>query len=86
MYNKNRHIIQYYLLIKTKWVPGGSLGALSSRVKYPGREADHSPPSIADVSIEWSCASTLPFAFIAFTGTALTSSEWKQNLCKAERR
>jgi hypothetical protein len=47
------------------------LGALSSRVKYPRRDADHSPPSIADVSIKWSCASTLPYGFIAFTGTAL---------------
>ena len=85
-YNKNTPIIQYYLLNKTQWVPGDSLGALSSRVKYLGREVDHSPPSISDVSIEWSCATTLPYAFVAFTRTARTSSVWKQNLRKAERQ
>jgi len=28
---------------------------LSSKVKRPGREADHSPPSSAEVKNEWSC-------------------------------
>jgi len=32
------------------WVPG----ALSPAVKRPGREADHSPPSSAEVKDAWS--------------------------------
>ena len=31
-----------------------------SGVKRPGREADHSPPSSAEVKNEWSYASILP--------------------------
>jgi hypothetical protein len=36
------------------WVPG----ALTSGVKRPGREADHSPPSSAKVKNAWSYTST----------------------------
>jgi len=36
------------------WVPG----ALSLRVKWPGREADHSPSSSAEVKNAWSYTST----------------------------
>jgi len=36
-----------------QWVQG----VLSPRVKRPGREADHSPPSSAEVSNEWSYTS-----------------------------
>jgi hypothetical protein len=39
-----------------QWVPG----ALSLGVKRPGREADHSPPSSAEVKIAWSYTSTPP--------------------------
>jgi hypothetical protein len=39
-----------------KWVPG----ALSLEVKRPVCEADHSPPSMAEVKNAWSCSSTLP--------------------------
>jgi hypothetical protein len=39
-----------------QWVPG----ALSLGVKWPGREADHSPPSSAEVKNAWSYTSTLP--------------------------
>jgi hypothetical protein len=39
-----------------QWVPG----ALSLGVKRPGREADHSPPSSAEVKNAWSYTSTLP--------------------------
>jgi hypothetical protein len=35
-------------------------GALSLGVKRPGREADHSPPSSADVKNAWSYTSTHP--------------------------
>jgi hypothetical protein len=37
-----------------QWVPG----ALSPRVKWPGSEADHSPPTIAEVSKTWVYTST----------------------------
>jgi hypothetical protein len=39
-----------------QWVPG----ALSLEVKRPGREADYSPPSSAEVKSAWSYTSTLP--------------------------
>jgi len=35
-------------------------GALSLGVKRPGREADNSPPSSAEVKNAWSYTSTLP--------------------------
>jgi hypothetical protein len=44
-----------------QWVPG----ALSLGVKWPGREADHSPPSSAEVKNSWSCTSTPQYAFMA---------------------
>jgi hypothetical protein len=39
-----------------QWVPG----ALSRRVKRPGCEADHSPPSSAEVKNAWNYTSTPP--------------------------
>jgi hypothetical protein len=39
-----------------QWVPG----ALSLGVKRPGREADQSPPSSAEVKNMWSYTSTPP--------------------------
>jgi hypothetical protein len=39
-----------------QWVPG----ALSLGIKRPGREADHSPPSSAEVKNAWSYTSTPP--------------------------
>jgi hypothetical protein len=44
-----------------QWVSG----ALSLEVKRPGREADHSPPSSADVKNAWSYTSTPQYAFMA---------------------
>jgi hypothetical protein len=44
-----------------QWVPG----ALSSEVKQPGREADHSPPASAKVKKLWIYTSTLPYTFMA---------------------
>jgi hypothetical protein len=41
------------------WIPG----ALSLWVKRPGREADHSRPSSAEVKNGWSCTSTLSIRF-----------------------
>jgi hypothetical protein len=42
-----------------QWVPG----ALSLEVKWPGREADHSPPSSAEVKNAWNYTSTHPILF-----------------------
>jgi len=39
-----------------QWGPG----ALSTGVKQPGHEADHSPPSSADIENMWSYTSTPP--------------------------
>jgi hypothetical protein len=39
-----------------QWVPG----TLSLGVKWPGREADHSPPSSCEVKNEWSYTFTPP--------------------------
>jgi hypothetical protein len=45
-----------------QWV----LGALSLGVKRPGREADHSLPSSAEVKNAWSYTSTPPYVFMAW--------------------
>jgi hypothetical protein len=39
-------------------------GSLSSWVKRPGREADHSPPSSVEVKNAWSYTSTPPYVFM----------------------
>jgi hypothetical protein len=44
-----------------QWVPG----AHSPGVKRPGYEADHSPPSSAEVKKTWIYTSTSPYAFTA---------------------
>jgi hypothetical protein len=44
-----------------QWVPG----ALSPGVKRQGREADHSPPTSAEVKNTWIYTSTPPYAFMA---------------------
>jgi hypothetical protein len=41
-------------------------GALSPGVKRPGREADHSPPTSAEVKKMWMYSSTLPYAFMVY--------------------
>jgi len=43
-----------------QWVPG----ALSLGVTRPGREADRSPPSSAEVGNAWSYTSTPPYVFL----------------------
>jgi hypothetical protein len=40
-------------------------GSLSQGVKRPGREADHSPPSITEVKKGGAITSTLPYVFMA---------------------
>jgi hypothetical protein len=44
-----------------QWVPW----AISPGVKRPGREADHSPPTGAEVKNTWIYTSTPPYAFMA---------------------
>jgi hypothetical protein len=44
-----------------QWVPG----ALSPRIKRPGREADHLPPASTEVNKIWIYTSTPPYAFMA---------------------
>jgi hypothetical protein len=44
-----------------QWIPG----ALSPGVKRQGREADHSPPTSAEVKKMWIYISTPPYAFMA---------------------
>jgi hypothetical protein len=41
-------------------------GALSPGVEMPGREADHSPASSAEVKNAWSYTSTLPYVLMAW--------------------
>jgi hypothetical protein len=55
------------------WVPG----ALSLGVKRPGREADHSPPSSADVKDEWSYTSAPP---ILLHGVVLSYAQGQLHL------
>jgi hypothetical protein len=56
-----------------QWVPG----TRSLRIKRPGREADHSPASSAEVKNPWSYTSIPQYAFMAWfsvnknTGTTL---------------
>jgi hypothetical protein len=45
-----------------QWVPG----VLSLGVKRPGREADHSHPSSAEVKNAWSYTSTPQYVFLAW--------------------
>jgi hypothetical protein len=40
-------------------------GSSFTGVKQPGREADHSPPTSAEVKKMWIYTSTPPYAFIA---------------------
>lgn len=38
---------------------------LSSEIKWPGHEANHSPPFSAEDKIVWNCTSALPYACTA---------------------
>jgi hypothetical protein len=44
-----------------QWVPG----ALSPELKRPGREANYSPPTSAEVKNVWIYTSAHPYAFMA---------------------
>jgi len=49
----------------------GVPGALPSRLKWSGCQADHWPPSIGDIKNEWSCSSIPACTFMAWPGTTL---------------
>jgi hypothetical protein len=63
----------------TEWVPGPQ----SLRINRPGRDADHSPPSSAEVKNEWMSTSALPiclhsvhtdiFIFSIYSNVAISS-------------
>jgi hypothetical protein len=57
-------------------------GALSLDIKQPGREADHSPPSIAEVKDAWSYTFTPPIRLHVVFGyrTTLLSSAAREEL------
>jgi hypothetical protein len=59
------HRVQYCSGTHRASYPMGT-GVLSLRVKRPGREADHSPPSSAEVKNVWGYTSTPKYAFIAW--------------------
>jgi hypothetical protein len=63
-------IIIHAISRRIQWVPG----ALSLGLKRPGREADHSPPSSAEVKNAWSCISTPP---IRLHGVVLSQAQGK---------
>jgi hypothetical protein len=51
----------WFTQLTIQWVSG----ALYSGVKRPGREADHSPPTSAEVKKTWVYTSTPSYAFMA---------------------
>jgi hypothetical protein len=53
---------------RIQWVPG----ALSPGIKQQGHEADHSPPSSAEVKNEWSYTPTPPYVFMVGTSVPFT--------------
>jgi hypothetical protein len=57
-------------------------GALSLRVKLPGREADHSPPSSAEVKELSGAILPLPHYAFTFTFTLLKLSDGDDGGCK----
>ena len=58
------------------------LGAFSAEVKWQEHEDILSPPPSAEVQKDWSCITTLPYAFMALPSSYVTS--WIQNKNKFE--
>jgi hypothetical protein len=60
----------FSLYHRVQWGPPTSYpmgtGALSLGMKRPGREADDSPPSSAEIKNAWSYTSTPPYVFMAW--------------------
>jgi hypothetical protein len=60
-----------------QWVPG----ALTLGIKRPGRVAEQSPPSSAEVKNEWSYTSTLP---VRLNGVVLNQARDTFSWCGAQ--
>jgi hypothetical protein len=60
----NTTITQYpcFSVSPIQWV----LGDLSPELNLPGREADHLPPTSAEVKKTWTYTSTPPYVFMAW--------------------
>ena len=58
------------------------LGKLSLRVKRLQREAGHLHQPSAEIRNKWNYTSTLPYAFVVFTGTTLPLSLTRQTHCR----
>jgi hypothetical protein len=63
----SRHGQGFLCLFHHVQIPSGVPGALSLRVKRPGREANHSSPSSAEVMNALSYSSTPPYVFMAWS-------------------
>jgi hypothetical protein len=53
--------VELFPELSIQWV----LGPFYPGIKKPGREADHSPPTSAEVNKMWIYTSTTPHAFMA---------------------
>jgi hypothetical protein len=58
------HVVQTGSGVHPASYPMG-IGSFSSKVKRPGREADHSPPATTKVKKMWIYTSTPSYAFMA---------------------
>jgi hypothetical protein len=65
------HIIQAGSGSHPASYPMGTGGSFPRGVKRQGREADHSPPTNAEVKKMWIYTSTPPYAFMAYYLTVL---------------
>jgi hypothetical protein len=59
------HVVQTGSGVHATSYPMGIGGNLSPGVKWPGREADQTPPTSAEVKKIWSHTSTPPYDFMA---------------------
>ena len=50
------------------------------RVRWPGREADHLPPSSAEISNDWTYTSALTSVFLAWYALPTSTSPTLSNL------
>jgi hypothetical protein len=66
------HVIQTGSGAPTQPPIEGVPGALSPGVKWQGREADHSPPTNAEVKKMWIYTSTPPYVFMSYLYLYLT--------------
>jgi hypothetical protein len=57
------HVVQTDSEVLPTSYPMGT-GSCFPGLKWPGREADHSPPTSAEVKKMWIYTSTLPYAFM----------------------